>query len=207
MQIDPENEDPKVVYSTMIRAITPRPIAWVSTISPNGITNLAPFSYFNGICSKPAALMFSPVNKPDGSKKDTVLNIEATKQFVVNVVPFSVAQPMFETAGDFDYEISEFEAVSANSDVCTLTEKNSKRVKPPGVAESPIQFECELLQIVPVGEGPLAANVVIGKILLMNVDDEFLDERGKIDPQRLDTIGRMGGMDYCRTTQRFELKR
>ena len=201
MQIDPENEDPSLVYSTMIRAITPRPIAWVSTISPNGITNLAPFSYFNGICSKPAALMFSPVNKPDGSKKDTVINIEATKQFVVNVVPFSAAQPMFDTAAGFEYETSEFESVTPN-----LTEKPSVKVKPPGVVQSPIQFECELIQIVHVGEGPLAANVIIGKILLMNIDDSVLDERGKIDPQLLDTIGRMGGLSYSRTTDRFDLK-
>ncbi|MFK7769431.1 MAG: flavin reductase family protein [Mariniblastus sp.] len=201
MQIDPEKEDPSLVYGAMIRAITPRPIAWVSTLSPNGITNLAPFSYFNGICSKPAALMFSPVNKPDGSKKDTVINIEATKQFIVNVVPYSAAQPMFDTATGFDYETSEFESVTPN-----LTEKPSVKVKPPGVAEAPIQFECELIQIVNVGEGPLAANVIIGKILLMNIDDSVLDERGKIDPQLLDTVGRMGGLSYCRTTDRFDLK-
>jgi len=200
MQIDPEIESPSLVYSTMIRAITPRPIAWVSTISPDGIPNLAPFSYFNGVCSKPAALMFSPVNKPDGSKKDTVRNIEANGQFVVNLVPYSVAEPMFQTAGDFDYELNEFEEAG-------LTEKPSLRVVPPGVAQSPIQFECELIQIVPIGEGPLAANVILGKILLMNVDDQVLDEKGKIDPQRLDTIGRMGGLSYCRTTDRFDLKR
>lgn len=196
MQIDPAVENPSRVYSTMIRAITPRPIAWVSTVSENGVTNLAPFSYFNGVCSQPAALMFSPVNQPDGTKKDTVRNIEATGQFVVNMVPFSAAEPMLKTAFNFDFETSEFAAVG-------LTEKPSIRVRPPGVAESPIQFECELLQIVPVGEGPLAANVIIGKILLMNIDDAVLDDERKIDPERLDTIGRMGGVGYCRTTDRF----
>lgn len=200
MRIDPETESPSFVYSTMIRAITPRPIAWVSTISPGGITNLAPFSYFNGVCSKPAALMFSPVNRPDGSKKDTVRNIESNGQFVVNLVPFSVAEPMSKTASEFEYETSEFESVG-------LTQKPSERVEPPGVAESPIQFECELIQIVPVGEGPLAANVIIGKILLMNVDDNILNDKGKIDPNLLDTVGRMGGLTYCRTTERFELGR
>ena len=200
MQLDPASEDPTVVYSTMIRAITPRPIAWVSTISNNGITNVAPFSYFNGICSDPAAVMFSPVNRPDGSKKDTVRNIEVNGQFVVNVVPFSSAQMMFDSAADFDFETSEFDELG-------LTTQLSSRVKPPGVAESPIQFECELIQIVPVGEGPLAANVIIGKILLMNISDEVLDERGKIDAQKLDLIGRMGGRSYCRTTDRFDLNR
>lgn len=199
MQIDPEQVSPSLVYSTMIRAITPRPIAWVSTVSPNGFTNLAPYSYFNGICSQPAALMFSPVNKPDGSKKDTVLNIEANKQFVVNVVPYSTAESMFKTAEGLDYEVSEFESAG-------LTEKPSHKVAPPGVGESPIQFECELIQIVPVGEGPLAANVIIGKILLMNIDDKILNEAGKIDPELVDTIGRMGGLAYCRTSDRFDLK-
>jgi len=199
MQIDPETEDPSLVYSTMIRAITPRPIAWVSTISNDGVTNLAPFSYFNGICSDPAAIMFSPVNRPDGSKKDTVRNIESNRQFVVNMVPFDAGQRMFETAGDFDYQVSEFDEIG-------LTPLPSNRVKPPGVAESPIQFECELIQIVPVGEGPLAANVIIGKILLMNISDDVLDDKGKIDPEKIDLIGRMGGRSYCRTTDRFDLK-
>ncbi len=200
MQIDPAKEDPTIVYSTMIRAITPRPIAWVSTISSDGITNVAPFSYFNGICSDPAAIMFSPVNRPDGSKKDTVRNIESNGQFVVNVVPFSTAQAMFDSSADFEFGVSEFQEVG-------LTTLPSSRVKPPGVAESPIQFECELIQIVPVGNGPLAANVIIGKILLMNISDEVLDERGKIDPEKLDVIGRMGGRSYCRTTDRFELEK
>ncbi|MDC0311344.1 flavin reductase family protein [bacterium] len=183
----------------MIRAITPRPIAWVSTVSPTGVTNLAPFSYFNGICSSPAALMFSPVNRPDGSPKDTLVNIRDNGEFVVNVVPFSIAQPMFETAGDFQYETSEFSEVG-------LTPAPSKKVQPPGVQESPIQFECEVIQIVPVGEGPLAANVIIGKIVLINIADNILDDDQKIDPAKLDTIGRMGGRSYSRTIDRFELK-
>jgi flavin reductase (DIM6/NTAB) family NADH-FMN oxidoreductase RutF len=199
MLIDPAAESASFVYSTMIRAITPRPIAWVSTVSPTGVTNLAPFSYFNGICSSPAALMFSPVNRPDGSPKDTLVNIRDNGEFVVNVVPFSIAQPMFETGGDFQYETSEFSEVG-------LTPAPSKKVQPPGVQESPIQFECEVIQIVPVGEGPLAANVIIGKIVLINIADNILDDDQKIDPAKLDTIGRMGGRSYSRTIDRFELK-
>ena len=143
--------------------------------------------------------MFSPVNRLDGSKKDTVRNIESNGQFVVNLVPFTIAESMFKTAGDYEYETSEFESVG-------LTEKSSEWVKPPRVAETSIQFECELIQIVPVGEGPLAANVIIGKILLMHISDDILDDQGKIDPGLHDTIGRMGGLSYCRTTDRFELR-
>ena len=199
MQLDPEKVNPNIIYSTMIRAITPRPIAWVSTISRSGVTNLAPFSYFNGICCKPAALMFSPVNRPDGSKKDTILNVEANGQFVVNTVPYSLANKMFATSADMEYEVSEFETVGLNPEA-------SDRVEPPRVAESPVRFECEVMQIVHVGEGPLAANVVIGKILLIDILDSVLDERQKIDPDLLDMVGRLGGRSYCRTTNRFELK-
>lgn len=199
MEIDPENVSPTQVYSTMIRAINPRPIAWVSTVSGTGATNLAPFSFFNGVCSKPATLMFSPVNRPDGSVKDTVRNIESNGQFVVNVVPFALAQPMFDSSAELEYEESEFDAVG-------VTAVPSQRIQPPRVSESPIHFECELIKIVPIGEGPLAANVIFGKILLINISDEVLDERGKIDPRRLDTIGRMGGLGYCRTHERFDLR-
>lgn len=199
MEIHPEKEDVSVVYAAMIRAITPRPIAWVSTTSPAGIPNLAPFSYFNGVCSKPATLMFSPVNKPDGSKKDTVRNIEINGQFVVNVVPYSAAKPMLQSAGEFDYEESEFGAAG-------LTPQASRLVGPPAVAESPIQFECTLMKIVPVGQGPHAANLVLGEIVLIRVSDNVLDSRGRIDPELVDTIGRMGGRDYCRTTERFGIE-
>ena len=200
MHIVPDQVETKLVYSTMIRAITPRPIAWVSTVSPGGHSNVAPFSYFNGIGSEPAALMFSAVNHPDGRTKDTVRNIEATGQFVVNVVPYSLAEAMQLTSASLDYETSEFSAAG-------LSEKPSQRVEAPGVAESPIQFECETLEIVRVGEGPLAANVVIGKILLIDIADDVIDSNGKIDPAKLDTIGRMGGKAYCRTKDRFEIGR
>ena len=109
MQFKPEDVSPSQVYATMVQAITPRPIAWVSTISPSGITNLAPFSYFNGVSTKPAAIMFSAVDKPGGIKKDTVRNIETTNEFVVNVVPYELGEPMFQSSKDVDYEVSEFE--------------------------------------------------------------------------------------------------
>lgn len=197
MLLDPEKESPGRVYSTMIRAITPRPIAWVSSVSAGGVSNLAPFSYFNGVSTTPAALMFSAVNKPDGTKKDTVRNIESTKQFVVNIVPHAVAEKMAITASDFDYEVSEFEKAG-------LTERPSHRVNVPSVVQSPIQFECELMQIVNIGKGPLAANVIFGRILLMSIDESVLKD-DKIDPDLVDSIGRMGGRGYCRTTERFTL--
>jgi flavin reductase (DIM6/NTAB) family NADH-FMN oxidoreductase RutF len=200
MLVDPEIVKPNDVYAMMVQAITPRPIAWVSTISQQGVSNLAPFSYFNGICSKPAALMFSAVNKPDGSLKDTVRNILGNRQFVVNVVPFGLADPMSLSAQDLEYEESEF-------GISGMTEAASRKVKPPCVEESPIQMECELLETVSVGQGPFAATVVIGKIVLMQIDDSIVDDAGNIDPGQLDSIGRLGGDNYCRTTDRFTLQR
>lgn len=196
MKIDPATTDPKEIYSTMIRAINPRPVAWVSTLSPNRVPNLAPFSYFSGVGSKPASLMFSVVNWPDGRKKDTLVNIEANKEFVVNIPSFGAAAFVQQTAEPLAYEVSEFEQFG-------LTEIPSERVVPPRCKEAMIHFECKLLQVVKVGEGALGANVVIGEIVLVHIDPAVLDDRGKIAPEKLDTIGRMGGREYCRTIERF----
>ncbi len=198
MKIEPANEDPSKVYSLMIRAITPRPIAWVSTVSAGGIPNLAPFSYFNGVCSDPAALMFSPVNHADGARKDTVRNIESNGQFVVNMVPHSLATEMLKTAGRFDHEVSEF-------DTAEIETEPAEKIAPPSVKISPIKFECELIQIVEIGSGPLAANLVIGKILLIDVADDILGDDGKIDPEKADLIARMGGRAYATTRDRFDI--
>ena len=198
--IDPEQTSAPVIYRHLIACITPRPIAWVSSVSPTGVANLAPFSFFNGVGANPPAVMISPLNRRDGSRKDTVLNVEATRQFVVNVVPASLAERMNACSAEFPYEVSEFER-------CGLTAVPSARVRPPRVAESPVQLECELFTIVPVGDGPLAANVVIGRVVLLHADDAVLDAAGQIDPDKLDTVGRMGGTLYTRTRDRFEMDR
>ncbi len=200
MKLDPSQQPPAAVYRLMIGVITPRPIAWVTTVSPAGITNLAPFSFFNGVAANPPTIVFSPVNRRDGSKKDTVRNIEANGEFVVNVVTYDSRALMNCTSEDLPYEVSEIER-------CGVPTLPSERVKPPRVAVSPVQMECVLHQIVNVGEGPLAANLVIGRILLMHVDDRVLDPDGRVDPRALDTIGRIGGDAYARTTDLFSLPR
>lgn len=199
MILDPEAMSASAVYHTLVSAIVPRPIAWVSTISNDGIPNLAPFSFFSGVTASPPSIMFSPVNRPDGSSKDTVLNIRANGQFVVNVVPFALAEQMNLTSAEFANGISEFEAAK-------LTPNKSDKVAPPWVKESPIQLECEVIQIVEVGQGSLAANIVIGKILLVRVADQ-ITTNDRIDADKLDAIGRMGGRSYCRTLEQFELER
>jgi flavin reductase (DIM6/NTAB) family NADH-FMN oxidoreductase RutF len=200
MIIDPTSTSPRDMYRLLIGLIVPRPIAWVSTLSAAGVTNLAPFSFFNGISASPPSLLFCPANKRDGSKKDTLLNVEATREFVVNVVPFALAEPMNGSAADYAHDESEFDALS-------IAQEPSVKVKAPRVKNAPVHIECVLHQVVHVGEGPLAGNVVIGRIVWIDVRDELLDERGDPDPRKLDAIGRMGGIGYARTTDLFTLPR
>jgi len=184
----------------MIRLITPRPIAWVSTVSNDGKPNLAPFSYFNAVGSNPPTLMFCPANRPDGTPKDTLANIQANGEFVVNVVSFDLAEQMNQSAAAYDTEVSEFEA-------CGLTAAASSLVKPPRVAEARAHFECRLHSVINLGTGPAGANLVLGRIVAIRIDDEVLDDRGRADPAKLDTIGRLGGISYSRTTDRFDIDR
>ncbi|MEX2044576.1 MAG: flavin reductase family protein [Opitutus sp.] len=178
----------------------PRPIAWVSTISIDGKTNLAPFSFFQGITSNPPTLMFVPVNNRDGVKKDTMCNIEQVPEFVVNLVAFAQAEQMNRTSALLPYGESEFEAYG-------IASIPSERVRPPRVAGAPVAFECTLDRVVHFGEGPLAANVVFGRIHLAHISDSVLGLDGKPDFEKLDLVGRMGGETYARTTERFDLRR
>jgi flavin reductase (DIM6/NTAB) family NADH-FMN oxidoreductase RutF len=200
MEIDFSAIPVRDAYALMTSSIMPRPVAWVSTMSQAGATNLAPFSFFQGVTANPPTLLIVPVNHRDGRKKDTVRNIEETGEFVVNVVPFSLAQQMNETAALLENGDSEFEKFG-------IAQARSRRVRPPRVAASPVAFECTLHQIVPVGEGSLAAHVVIGRIRHAHVDDAVLGADGMPDPAKLDLVGRMGGELYARTTERFAIKR
>ncbi len=188
------------VYQWMTHTILPRPIAWVSTVSREGKTNLAPFSFFQGVTSNPPTLLFIPVNTREGAKKDTLRNIEQVPEFVVNLVSGELAAQMNQTAALLPYGESEFEAFG-------IASLPSQRVRPLRVAAAPVSFECTLHQIVPVGEGPLAANVVFGRIHLAHVNDATLGANGLPDAGLLDLVGRLGGNAYTRTTERFELKR
>ncbi len=201
MRIDPAETKIPEFYQWMISCITPRPIAWVSSINATGATNLAPFSFFQGITANPPTLMFSVANDRHGEKKDTIRNIEEVPEFVVNIVSYDLREPMNASSDTLPYGESEF-------GVAGVTPIPAELVRAPRVAEAPVSFECKLHQIVRVGNGPLAANVVFGSILLMHVSEKVVDESGRrIDPAKLDTIGRMGGEFYARTTDRFVLPR
>lgn len=199
MKFDPTEMGIRDVYTLMVQLITPRPIAWVSSISEAGVTNLAPYSFFNGVGANPPSVLFCPVNRRDGSQKDSLINVLETSEFVVNVVSSNHAELMNQTSADFDSEISEFDHL----DIAT---NDSIKVKPPRVAASLAQFECKLLQHIELAKGPGGANVVIGEIVMLHVDDSIIND-GTVLPADIDTVGRLGGKSYAKTTDRFELDR
>lgn len=200
MEINLSTARASSIYQHLIRVIAPRPIAWVSTVSATGVTNLAPFSFFTGVGSRPPSVLFCPANRRDGGPKDTLKNILATREFVINVVPYRLAEVMNLSSAELPSEESEFELTG-------LQISESAVVKAPGVSSSPIRMECRLLQHLALDDGPGGANIVLGEIVHMHLDDNVLDSTGYADPVLLDLIGRLGGAAYCRTTEQFELPR
>ncbi|HEV2947031.1 MAG TPA: flavin reductase family protein [Gemmataceae bacterium] len=200
MLIDVASANYLDVYHLLVGVVTPRPIAWVTTIDPEGRVNLAPFSFFNAFGANPPVVVFSPTLRRDGSKKDTLRNLEATGEFVLNAAVESLAEKINLSSKELPYGQSEVELTG-------LTLIPSTKVKPPRLAETPVTMECKVLQIVSTGKGPIAGNLVIGEILVMHIADEVLDDKKRIDPRKLRTIARLGGDYYCRTTELFEMKR
>jgi flavin reductase (DIM6/NTAB) family NADH-FMN oxidoreductase RutF len=200
MIVDPASADYRDVYKLMIGAIVPRPIAFVSSISPDGVRNLAPFSFFTGISANPPVICFCPmVRGRDAATKDTLNNIRDTKEFVVNIVSEEFAQQMNICSAEVAPEVDEFETSG-------LTPIPSDTVRAPRVKESHINMECRLVQIVEVSAKPLGGSIVIGEVLRFHIDDALVEDF-RIDPDKLHPIGRMGGPSYTRTTDRFDLIR
>ena len=204
MEITPEELSVRERYKLLIGSIVPRPIAFVSTLSTIGRTNLAPFSFFNGVGSDPMSLLFCVGNKADGSEKDTLRNARpagegGTGEFVVNAAVEGYARAVAAAAEGLPYGESEF-------DLTGLHPAPSKRVAAPRVAESPLAFECRTFRVVSTNPGCAGgSSVVIGEVVHVFVDDDLTNERHHIDPERLEAIGRMGGLGYCTTRQRFDM--
>ncbi len=204
MHLDPATLSVADRYKLLIGCIVPRPIAFVSTVSPAGDLNLAPFSFFAGVGSNPMTLLFCPANKADGSEKDSLRNAKpiaegGTGEFVVNIVAHEFARRMAACAEPLGYGESEF-------DLSGLTPVPSVKVRPPRVAESPASFECRTVQVIRTNPGRQAGgNIVIGEVVYVHVRDGLTNERFHTDPALLDAIGRMGGLGYCTTRDRFEV--
>ncbi len=188
------------LYKLLIGAVVPRPIALVSSLSADGIPNLAPFSFFTVASANPPVICFAPMFRgADGSSKDTLQNIRDTKEFVVNIVSEDFGPRMNLTAGEYPPQVNEFE-------VSGLTPLASEAVGAFRVAESRVQMECRLKEIVEVSSLPLGGSLVLGEIVRMHIADEIVTDY-RIDPDKLAAIGRMGGPTYSRTRDRYEMER
>jgi len=198
--IDPVEHEPGDIYKLMIGLIVPRPIAFVSSLDASGVRNLAPFSYFTACSTNPPVVCFcTAVRSGPRPYKDTLLNIKATGEFVVNIVSEEFAAQMNLCSASVPPEVDEFE-------LSGLTPIASDLVKPPRVAESKVQMECRLRQIVTVSDKPGGGSLVLGNVLRFHIQESLLDGY-KIDPDKLSAIGRMGGPTYVRTHDRFDMPR
>ena len=201
MIYDPAKHPFSETHKLMIGSIVPRPIALVSTTSNNGINNLAPFSYFNGVCSKPPTIMFAPARRGwDGKEKDTLINIRNTKEFSINIVSEDIGEKMVKCSTDYKKEVDEYFKSG-------LSPIPSKKIKPPIVSESKISLECTLNQIVQIGKDDAGSGfIVIGTIVLFHIDDEVYDN-GRIILDKLQPLGRVAGNGYVRSTNTFDIIR
>ena len=192
--IDPKSTSTKALHQYLVSAVAPRPIAFASTVDENGNYNLAPYSFFNCFSSNPPTLVFSSTRRvSDNSTKDTLHNIMQPREVVINAVYYNIVRQMTLTSIDYPSEISEFEKAG-------LTPVASDLVKPMRVAESPVQMECKVKDIITLGEEGGAGHLIIAEVVRMHIQESILDEDGKINPHKIDLMGRMGRAFYVRAS-------
>lgn len=192
------------IYKLMTGIIVPRPIALVSTVDGDGNRNLAPFSFFAGVGSAPPTVLFCPALRVDragraGLRKDTLHNVEQTREFVINVVNEAISEQANASSSEVGPDVDEFE-------LSALTPVKSEIVRPPRVAESPAQMECRLMQVIYTGDEPASGVVVLGEVVRFHVREDLVDDF-RVDPAGLDAVGRMAGNAWVRTRDRIELIR
>jgi len=193
--IDITNGETDGLYKYLSSAITPRPIALVSTIDKNGKKNLAPFSFFNIFSVNPPVMIFSPVKSARfGNNKDTLENVKQIRECVIGLVNENIAQQVSLASCSFDKDINEFEKAG-------LIEVKSDLVKPSRISESPINFECKVNDIITLGDEGGAGNLVLAQILKIHIDKSILDVNEDIDPFKLNIVSRYGGDWYGKTTK------
>jgi flavin reductase (DIM6/NTAB) family NADH-FMN oxidoreductase RutF len=200
MIVDPTSTDPLSVYKLLLGSVVPRPIAFVSTVNPEGAFNLAPFSFFTVASANPPVLVFSVGRRanPD-PRKDTLRNINTAREFVVNVVSEEFGPKMNLCAGEYPPEMDEFQ-------ISGLTPIPSDLVKAPRVAESHINMECRLLYTIELSGLVTGGHLVLGEVIRFHIDDAYVHNY-RIDPDKLRAIGRMAGNSYTRTLDRFDMIR
>ena len=199
MKIDLTNLDFRESHHLLADAMVPRPIALVSTVGEDGVFNVAPFSAFTMVSMKPLLTGIAISTRRDGQKKDTLRNIEFSKEYVVNFVDETMAEAMNQACADYPSDVDEFKETG-------LTPVKADIVKAPMVGESPVSFECRLVQILEFGQLPRLNSYVIGEIIRAHIKDEFYVD-GEIQTPKMKAVGRLGGDSYCRTRDVFEMKR
>ena len=200
LAFNPADHSTGDIYKLMVGAIVPRPIALVSSVDESNVRNLAPFSYFTACSANPPVVVFCPILRPVPlGAKDTLRNVIATREFVVNIVSEEFVRGMNASAAQVPPEVDEFE-------LSGLTPIASELIKPPRVAESHIHMECRLRQVVQVSDQPGGGSLVLGEVLRFHVRQDLIEDF-RIDPDKLRAVGRMAGSTYVRTTDRFDLER
>ncbi|RAJ31649.1 flavin reductase family protein [Pedobacter cryoconitis] len=175
-------------------AVAPRPICFATTIDKEGNINLSPFSFFNMFSTNPPLCVFSPARRVrDNTTKHTLENILEVKECVINIVNYPMVQQMSLASTEYAKGINEFEKAG-------FTMHPSQLVKPPRVAEAPVQMECIVTEVIHLGDNPGAGNLILAEIKLIHIKEEILDEDGKIDQEKIDLVARLGGDWYCRVT-------
>lgn len=197
LTINPNNIEIAKLHNYLLSAVAPRPIALASTVDKHGNPNLSPFSFFNVFSANPPILIFSPARRVrDNTVKHTLENLEEVKEVVINVVTFAMVQQTSLSSTEYEKGVNEFEKAG-------FAMLKSDKVKPFRVAESPIQFECKVIQIMPLGSEGGAGNLIICEVLCMHIAKNVLDDSGAIDQVKLDLVARAGGSYYSRAKDAF----
>jgi flavin reductase (DIM6/NTAB) family NADH-FMN oxidoreductase RutF len=193
--LDPKQLTPVQIQAYLQGAVAPRPIAFASTLDKNGVPNLSPFSFFNIFSANPPVLVFSPARRVrDNSVKHTLINCEATREVVINLVNFGMVQQMSLASTEYGLGVNEF----LKSGFTALPSHN---VKPYRVAESPVQLECKVTDIIALGQEGGAGNMIICEVVKFHINENILDEKGSIDPEKIDLVARLGGNWYSRAKE------
>jgi flavin reductase (DIM6/NTAB) family NADH-FMN oxidoreductase RutF len=199
MNFDPRHIEATQIYQVMVGSITPRPIAWISTLSDTGVLNLAPYSFFTVASCNPPVLAVTQVNPRDRAAKDTLTNLRATKECVVNIVSEELAEVMNASCGDYAADVSEFAVLGIES-------APSQQVNVAGVKAAKVRFECTLREVVSISSLPMGGHMMLLDVVNIFVNESVLVE-GQIAPHLLNTIGKLGGNLYSTTHERFEMTR
>jgi flavin reductase (DIM6/NTAB) family NADH-FMN oxidoreductase RutF len=194
MIIEPSKLKTAQFHGYLLGAVAPRPISFASTVDKNGTVNLSPYSFFNAFGSNPPTLIFSPARRVrDNSTKHTLDNVLEHPEVAINIVSYDIVEQMSLSSTEYQKGVNEFTKAG-------FTEAPSQMIKPPRVQEAKVSFECKVSDVISLGEQGGAGNLIVCEVLLMHIDDEILDENGKIDPFKLDAVGRLGGDWYVRAS-------